>query len=232
VCRHRPAPSRALTLTGFLQLFLATPALAIDSIVHGAVVDTSIGTSAVGDSLMGEYAVNSPEWSRLAILWTYDEVGGFADHVPPPRGCRAAPSSSPFTERGPRVPFVVISPWARRNYVSHVVRDHTAITRFIETLFDLSALTARDANSDALLDMFDFSCGRDLSVAPAPAAGTGLCTNPAPSGANLSAIRRARLAANARRRDVPAVPLRPQRSRVDGGRRRFTVLHTTDGRAS
>ncbi len=125
-----------------------------------------------------DHAIASPQWPRLAIVWTYDEAGAFADHVPPPSGCRAAPSTSPFTDRGPRVPIVAISPWDRRGYVSHVVRDHTAITRFIEALFDLPALTARDANSDALLDMFDFSCGPDRSLGPAPATGTGGCANP------------------------------------------------------
>lgn len=122
-----------------------------------------------------DHAVKSPQWQRLAIVWTYDESGGFADHVAPPSACRPLPSRSPFTQLGPRIPLVVISPWAKRNYVSHVVHDHTAITRFIEALFDLPALTERDANSDALLDLFDFSCGRDLSVPPAPAPGTGGC---------------------------------------------------------
>jgi phospholipase C len=121
-------------------------------------------------------ALASPEWQRLAIVWTYDEAGSFADHVPPPNGCLALPSTSPFTLMGPRVPLAVISPWSKRGYVSHVVHDHTAITRFVETLFDLPALTARDANSDALLDMFDFSCGRDLTPPTSPAAGTGGCT--------------------------------------------------------
>jgi phospholipase C len=104
-----------------------------------------------------DLAVQSPQWPRLAILFTYDEGGGFFDHVPPPDGCQALPSNSPFTHRGVRIPLIAISPWAKRNYVSHIVRDHTAITRFIEALFDLPALTARDANSDALFDMFDFS---------------------------------------------------------------------------
>jgi phospholipase C len=127
-----------------------------------------------------DHAVASPQWPRLAILWTYDEAGAFADHVPPPTGCRANATSYPLSEMGPRVPLVVISPWAKRNYVSHVVHDHTALTRFIEALFDLPALTARDANSDALFDMFDFSCGRDLSIPGALAPGTGLCPNPPP----------------------------------------------------
>ncbi len=131
-----------------------------------------------------DHVITSPQWLRLAMFWTYDEGGGFADHVPPPRGCLALPSTSPFTQLGPRIPLVAISPWAKRGMVSHVVRDHTAITRFIETIFDLPALTARDANSDALLDMFDFSCGRDLTVGAAPNPGTGGCPHPSPLGAD------------------------------------------------
>ncbi len=129
-------------------------------------------------------AVVSPQWPLMAMIWTYDEAGGFADHVPPPLGCLAAPSSAPFTQMGPRIPLVAISPWAKRSSASHVAHDHTAILRFIETVFDLPALTARDANSDALFDLFDFSCGRDLSLPDAPAAGTGGCPDPPPLGAH------------------------------------------------
>lgn len=122
-----------------------------------------------------DHAVKSPQWERLAIFWTYDEGGGFYDHVPPPTGCQALPGS-PWTELGVRIPLVAISPWAKKHHVSHVVRDHTAITRFVETVFDLPALTARDANSDALMDLFDFSCGRDLTPpAGVPEPGTGGC---------------------------------------------------------
>lgn len=124
-----------------------------------------------------DHAVLSPQWRSLAIVFTYDEAGGFPDHVPPPSGCVAVPGS-PFSERGPRVPLVMISPWAKRGYVSHVVTDHTAITRFIASLFDLPALTARDANSSALFDLLDFSCERDLAVPTAPSPGTGGCPSP------------------------------------------------------
>ncbi len=128
-----------------------------------------------------DHAVLSPQWPRMALLWTYDEAGGFADHVPPPdTACDPDPSHPTFSEMGPRVSMVAISPWAKRNYVSHVVEDHTAITRLIEALFDLPALTGRDANSSALFDLFDFSCGRDLSVAAAPDAATGGCAKLAP----------------------------------------------------
>jgi phospholipase C len=119
--------------------------------------------------------IASPSWSSTALIFTYDEAGGFADHVPPPTTCVARPADAEFFELGARVPTVVISPWARRHYVSHVVHEHTSILRFIETVFDLPALTARDANSDALLDMFDFTCPAQLSVPAAPAAGTGGC---------------------------------------------------------
>jgi len=125
-----------------------------------------------------DHAVASPQWPRLAIVWTYDECGGFADHVPPPLACvaRPIPLDLDFIELGPRVPLVVISPYSRPNFVSHVVEDHTAITRFIEAVFDLPALTARDANSAALLDLLDFGCTPPMLHPPAPpATGTGGC---------------------------------------------------------
>jgi phospholipase C len=128
-----------------------------------------------------DHALTSPQWQRLAMLWTYDEGGGFADHVPPPNtSCVARPGNAKdaaYVELGVRVPFAVISPWAKPNYVSHVAQEHTAITRFIETVFDLPAMTSRDANSGALLDMFDFSsCTPPMLKPPtAPAAGTKGC---------------------------------------------------------
>jgi hypothetical protein len=124
-----------------------------------------------------EHAIASPVWRDLAIVWTYDEAGGFFDHVPPPESlCIARPGDEHFSQAGVRVPLAVISPWARPHYVSHVVQEHTAITRFIETVFDLPALTARDANSDALLDLFDFTKPALLNAPTAPPAGTGGCT--------------------------------------------------------
>ncbi len=128
-----------------------------------------------------DHVVKSPQWPRLALFWTFDEGGAFFDHVPPPQACRAS-ENSPFTDLGTRIPFVAISPWAKRHFVSHVVHDHTAMTRFIELIFHLPALSTRDANSDALLELFDFSCGRDLSFVDPPAAGTGACVDPASPG--------------------------------------------------
>jgi len=62
-----------------------------------------------------------------------------------------------FDRYGIRVPFVVVSPYSRKHYVSHRVYDHGSILRFIETRFDLPALTRRDANADPLLRLFKFS---------------------------------------------------------------------------
>lgn len=81
-----------------------------------------------------------------------------------------------FVRRGFRVPFFVISPWARPGYVSHVPRDHTSVLRFVQLLYDLPSLTHRDANADPLLELFDFDCEPDLLVPPEPPpAGVGGC---------------------------------------------------------
>jgi phospholipase C len=108
----------------------------------------------------------SPLWSRTALFLTYDEHGGYWDHVPPPAACTPddiAPIIGPndyqaaFDRFGIRVPFVAVSPYARKRYISHTPTDSTSILRFIETRFDLPALTRRDANADPLLELFDFA---------------------------------------------------------------------------
>lgn len=120
-------------------------------------------------------AIASKAWNSTVLFLTYDEAGGFADHVRPSnQACVARPQDSQFFELGTRVPLIAISPWARRHFVSHVQKEHTSITRFIESVFDLPALTARDANSDGLLDMFDFDCP-PAPIPSAPAAGVKGC---------------------------------------------------------
>jgi len=110
----------------------------------------------------------SPNWATTALFITYDENGGIYDHVVPPAACPpddTAPiltdpldESQPgqFDQYGFRVPFVVVSPYAKKSYVSHNVYSHTSIIRFIEAKFSLPALTARDANADAFGDLFDW----------------------------------------------------------------------------
>jgi phospholipase C len=109
----------------------------------------------------------SPQWAHTALFITHDENGGFYDHVPPPPAC--APDKSPpvdangnpaglaFDEEGIRVLLIAVSPYAKKGYVGHHLYDHTSITRFIEAKFDLPALTARDANAEPPMDLFDFS---------------------------------------------------------------------------
>jgi phospholipase C len=110
--------------------------------------------------------MKGPLWSKTAAFLTYDEAGGFFDHVPPPNA--VPPDGIPpklladdpqagFDRYGFRVPMIAVSPFARRNYVSHTVSDHTSILKFIERRFGLNPLTQRDANAHDLTDMFDFS---------------------------------------------------------------------------
>jgi phospholipase C len=110
--------------------------------------------------------MDSPLWHRSAIFFMYDEHGGGYDHVPPPAAVapdNIAPDITPSDEQGGfdmygvRVPAYVISPYAKKDYVSHVVHDHTSVLKFIETKWNLPAMTARDANADNLFDAFDFS---------------------------------------------------------------------------
>jgi phospholipase C len=104
----------------------------------------------------------SPQWSNAAFILTYDENGGFYDHVPPPNACvpdgtKPIGATGAFDRTGFRVPLLVASPFSKPHHLSHVVTDHTSILRFLELRFGLPALSARDANADVLLDFFDFT---------------------------------------------------------------------------
>ncbi len=111
--------------------------------------------------------MSSPAWAKTLLIWTYDEHGGYYDHVPPPRAIapdKIAPKVPKgqsrydgFTRYGFRVPCAVVSPWARANYVSHKVFDHTSICALVEAKWNLKALTFRDANANTMLDMLDLT---------------------------------------------------------------------------
>ena len=123
--------------------------------------------------------VDSSLWSSTALIYTYDEGGNLFDHVAPPQGCAATNDETGEWRRlGYRVPLIVVSPYAKRHFVSHKDREHTSILRLIELLHDIPALSARDANADALLEFFDFSKAQPKPSEP-PAAGTGGCSNAA-----------------------------------------------------
>jgi phospholipase C len=107
---------------------------------------------------------NGKAWDKTVLIWLYDEHGGYYDHVVPPAAI--APDSIPpklppgsiaggYDRYGFRVPAAIISPYAKKDYVSHVVHDHTSILKLVETKWNLPALTFRDANADDLLDSLD-----------------------------------------------------------------------------
>ena len=92
---------------------------------------------------------NSPFWNSTAIFVTWDDWGGWYDHVDPPKVDAMGP--------GFRVPLLVISPYAKHGYVSHHMHEASGFIAFIEHNFDLGTLGTRDAGSDAFLDCFDYT---------------------------------------------------------------------------
>jgi phospholipase C len=92
---------------------------------------------------------NSPYWSNTAIVITWDDWGGWYDHV--------APQILNSYEYGFRVPMILISPYAKQAYISHVTHDFGSILKFIESNFNLPSLGYADAPADNLSDCFNFS---------------------------------------------------------------------------
>ncbi|QSA98746.1 alkaline phosphatase family protein [Methylococcus sp. EFPC2] len=85
---------------------------------------------------------HSPQWKDTVIVVTYDEYGGFWDHVTPPKGDRFGPGS--------RIPAIVISPYAKKGQVDHTVYDTTSILKLIENRWNLTPLGTRDAKATSL----------------------------------------------------------------------------------
>jgi phospholipase C len=125
------------------------------------------------DMSYGEYwaytamkaVLESPSWPRTLLIYTYDEHGGYYDHVPPPRALAPdsiAPQLGPgdvpggYDIYGPRVPAVVASPYSIPNGVTDLVHDHTSVLATIEAKWNLPRLTYRDANARTLADFLDF----------------------------------------------------------------------------
>jgi len=124
----------------------------------------------VGESFLarvGHAIGSSPLWRKTLFILTYDEHGGYYDHVPPPAAL--APDAIPpavrpgeslydgFARYGFRVPSVIVGPYAKPGHVSHTVYDHTSILAFLERKWNLPALTFRDANANDLTDFLDLS---------------------------------------------------------------------------
>lgn len=93
--------------------------------------------------------MQGPSWNSTAVFITWDDFGGFYDHVAPPQVDRFG--------LGPRVPLLIISPFAKAGYISHTVYEHSSVLKFVETRYGLKSLTSRDGAASDMLDSFDFN---------------------------------------------------------------------------
>jgi len=96
----------------------------------------------------------SPAWPRTLLIVTFDEWGGFFDHVSPPAAADVKPE---YGQRGFRIPCLLISPFARRGRVAHGTYDHTSILKLLEWRFGLEPLSMRDTQASNLAGALDFS---------------------------------------------------------------------------
>jgi phospholipase C len=91
----------------------------------------------------------SPYWDSTAIFVAWDDWGGWYDHVAPPQVDAMG--------LGFRVPVIVVSPYAKRGYVSHVTHESSGFLRYIEEVFGLPSLGTRDSIADDFNDCFDYT---------------------------------------------------------------------------
>jgi phospholipase C len=111
--------------------------------------------------------MKGPAWDKTLLIWTYDEHGGYYDHVVPPKAIvpdsikpmvpKGESTYTGFGQYGYRVPMAVISPYSRRDFISHKVMDHTSVCALVEHKWNLPAMTYRDANAWPMLDMIDLT---------------------------------------------------------------------------
>ena len=92
--------------------------------------------------------MRSKYWKSTAIFMSWDDFGGFFDHVPPPH--------YDVMGLGPRVPMLIISPYAKAGYIDHTTYELSSVVRFIEDIFGLEQLTRRDRQSSNMFNAFDF----------------------------------------------------------------------------
>jgi phospholipase C len=99
---------------------------------------------------------NSPYWANTAIIITWDDWGGWYDHVAPKVINDGASWGSGYVY-GFRVPLIVVSPYAKTAYISHTTHDFGSILKFIETTYDLPSLGYADTPADDLSDCFNLT---------------------------------------------------------------------------
>jgi phospholipase C len=93
--------------------------------------------------------MQGPDWATTAIFLTWDDFGGFYDHVPPPQVDAFG--------LGPRVPLLIVSPYSRPGYVSHTQYEFSSVLKTIEEVFNVPSLGNRDVDANDTLDSFDFT---------------------------------------------------------------------------
>lgn len=93
--------------------------------------------------------MQGPDWDSTAVFLTWDDFGGFYDPVPPP--------DVDYYGLGPRIPLLIISPYAKAGYISHTQYELSSVLKTIEERFDLPSLNGRDTSANDTLDSFDFS---------------------------------------------------------------------------
>jgi phospholipase C len=109
------------------------------------------GSSCVGENwtvTQLNAVMQGPDWSSTAVFITWDDFGGFYDHVPPPQV-----DNFGF---GPRVPLIIVSPYAKSGYISHTVYEFSSLLKFVERRWNLDPLTDRDSSANDPFDSFDF----------------------------------------------------------------------------
>ena len=94
--------------------------------------------------------MNGPNWNSTAVFVVWDDFGGFYDHAAPP----VSTDEYPY---GPRVPLLIISPYAIPGYISHTTYEFSSFLKIVEERFQLPPLTVRDSGANDMLDSFDFS---------------------------------------------------------------------------
>ena len=128
---------------------------------------------------------NSPLWNSSVLILTWDEHGGFFDHVIPPAAVAPGDTTPAnnhnkyhftFEQYGPRVPAIVVSPWIPKNTVDHRLYDHSSIPATLEARFGMAPLTARDRAANTILPLFSLDAARTDTPATLPSPAASLAT--------------------------------------------------------
>jgi phospholipase C len=117
-------------------------------------------------------------WPGVAVFITWDDWGGWADHVVPPNVEKWTDGTQ--FRYGSRVPCLALSPYAKQGHISKVMHSHVSLIRFCEITFGLPSLNTRDAAADGMSDCFDF--GQKPAPAPAALSGTSRTGSPKKRG--------------------------------------------------